>query len=1678
MALKSFSRQNLRNKSAVAAVVGSASLPVINAIVICDSNYNDLDDSALNPAGGYAKIVGNNFEAGTIAYFNGTVLTTTFVSSRELRIQTPVITTGSYNLMLFNLSNGQGAIFLNLSVSNFPTITTSANTVLDEEYETKAISASIAATGDTPITFSIVPGEGSLPEGVTLSANGTLSGIAPVVGSTTTYSFVVQAKDAQKQDSTRQFSLTVKTDVVDWVSPNAGATVSAYEYTPFANIGLSATSRAGYGVSFSSNNLPSGLTVTGNTIVGTSNTAGSTNVSIVATSSNTNKTATRNINVVVNPDVVSWSSPANNAVISAYEYTAFSPTSLSATSAAGFDVTYDVDQLPAGLSVDGDFITGTSNVVGNTATTLTATANTTNRNATRNVQFVVNPDAVTFSSPTPGSVFTAYEYTPFANVTLSATSAAGFNVSYDVGTLPAGLSVTGNTISGTSNVAGNTTTTITATANTTGRTATSNVEFVVAEDVVTWSSPANGATISTTTNQPISNVALVANSAAGFGVTYTANGLPTGVTLANGVISGTPTVSGENPNTTLVATASTTGRTATRYIYWTINISGDSFWKNVGLLLGGTDSTSAKPFIHDDSVNNTTLMVAGDIKPSNFSPYEGNGYYSVSHSGTPDYISVPHNSNFSLTSGQTDTLIVEGWFYFNAVTAQTSLFDKSGVSGTSFANWTVFLNASKQVTLQWGVSGSPGTSTVGLLNSTTVPVVGKWYHIAFVKSNADWAVFVDGTRVITYNGLNTAGDANPSALRIGYGIQGGSNGAHFNGHISNVRAWRGTSGAPYSATSATLAVPTSPLTAIAGTILLSHQSARLVDVSSAPATLTLTGANLKVSQAIPFTSNPSTSTLGSAYFDGSGDYLSVPSSSSPAFGTGDFTVQFWVYPTVNARQDWFDCNTNSPRLLIYYNGTNIVYYSTSNRITGGAMVLNTWQHIALSRASGSTRLFINGQQTGNTFPDTINYTSSEIVLGKDSAGSTHITGFMSDVHVVKGTALYTAGFPVPTSPLTAVSNTSLLTLQYNGGATNNGFVDQSGFNNIITRNGNPTQGTFSPYSQTGWSNYYPALAHSTYAANPITSFGTGATFTVEGWVNMAVYPATNYHFSLLASCDQGTATYWAIGIGSTGLATVYWYDGNAKQCTGSTTLVRGEWYHVAVVVTSGVVKIFVNGNVETLSGTTTLTNPTGNASYTTGTERGASNGGSAGHISNLRMCTAAAYSVAFTPSTSPLTSLINGSINSTLLTAQSNRFVDNSNSARTITLGSTRPTVQAYSPFGGIGYDLSVNGGSVYFDGTGDYLSTATGLTHTDLTQGDFTIEAWVYNMGAGAERYIYSQRGASSGWEMRINSTNTLSFFYVTGTTFTSAKTIPPNAWTHVAAVRIGTALSMYINGEKDNTGSGTISNGTVASGSYGVWLGNSTSAGGGLMLGHIADARLIKGTGIYTSNFPPPTSALSAVPGTTYLVNGTSGGIIDYHGSNNLETVGNTQLSSRSPYSGASAGKSLYFDGTGDSLKIIDNPIINFGSGDFTIECWVYFNVVNAQMTIINKGWNSSSPYASYLIWMTSAGSLNFLASSNGSAWNIANERVIGTMTAGVWTHIAVTRTGTTFRAFVNGVINDAFTFTSSASLANIPAQTLFIGDRTNGDTSMNGYIKDLRITKGVARTITVPNAPLPLK
>jgi hypothetical protein len=155
------------------------------------------------------------------------------------------------------------------------------------------------------------------------------------------------------------------------------------------------------------------------------------------------------------------------------------------------------------------------------------------------------------------------------------------------------------------------------------------------------------------------------------------------------------------------------------------------------------------------------------------------------------------------------------------------------------------------------------------------------------------------------------------------------------------------------------------------------------------------------------------------YFDGTGDAINIRSSDLLTFGTGDWTVEFWVYHTsVSGQQTYLgDTGGATSGPYIYKDSSHKVglYYS-SQILTGTTTIaINTWYFIVLSRASGTVRLFINGIQETSA-SDTTNLTVAIQWVGGDTFPSGYLSGYMNDIRVTKGYARYTANFTAPTAP--------------------------------------------------------------------------------------------------------------------------------------------------------------------------------------------------------------------------------------------------------------------------------------------------------------------------------------------------------------------------------------------------------------------------------------------------------------------------------------------------------------------------------------------------------------------------------------------------------------------------------------------------------------------------------------
>jgi hypothetical protein len=642
-----------------------------------------------------------------------------------------------------------------------------------------------------------------------------------------------------------------------------------------------------------------------------------------------------------------------------------------------------------------------------------------------------------------------------------------------------------------------------------------------------------------------------------------------------------------------------------------------------------------------------------------------------------------------------------------------------------------------------------------------------------------------------------------------------------------------------------------------------------------------------------------------------------------------------------------------------------------------------------------------------------------------------------------------AGSAAPSSDPYFEYTTLLLPGNGTNGAQNNTFLDGSTNNFTITRNGNTTQGTFSPFSQTGWGNYFDGSGdYLSVASNAAFAFGTGD-FTIEFWFYPLTGTARNITFPTV-----GAPIFYMNGSRQLQFETY----GAPPSITTTNTLNLNAWNHCAVSRASGTVKVFVNG-VAGVTSTAFLATNFVQSSVNIGTDAGSNF--ATGYMSNVRIVKGTAvYTSDFTPPTTPLAAISGTS----LLTCQSNRFIDASSNNFTITVNGNT-SVQAFSPFNPTAsWSAATNGGSGYFDGNGDYLTVANSAALSYGT-GSFTIEGWFYTAATGQYASIFSDENAavSTGLTLLINPTvgNGQLVLYGNGSLLVTATgKYNDSAWHHFAISRDSTNLRLYVDGAYiGNSASGS----TNFDASQPLYL-MSSPISGRTMAGYLSSFRALKGTALYTGTgtITVPTAPLTNIANTSLLLNFTNAGIYDATSKNDLETVGNAQISTTQSKWG---GSSMSFDGTGDWLLIPDQPIRRIGTGNFTIEGWVYRNS-SGTYGLIGKGTGTTG-------WLVSLNSSNQVVFTYGSSTITST----GTVSATTWTHIAVVREGTSTnqtKIYINGTNDGTGTVSTDFNQTN----SMYVGADRTGGSAANAYMQDVRVTNYARYTtnFTAPTAAFP--
>ena len=625
----------------------------------------------------------------------------------------------------------------------------------------------------------------------------------------------------------------------------------------------------------------------------------------------------------------------------------------------------------------------------------------------------------------------------------------------------------------------------------------------------------------------------------------------------------------------------------------------------------GTNNGTNNVF-DDGSASNHTITTVGNVTQGSFGPFARDaGNWSVDYTATDSPYTKVLSDGTNLGAG-TGAYTVEAWINWSEWEGTNQRIWLMGRAGADFI-----------------VLGKNADENRLFTNSDTIdydftPNLGQWYHIAVVRASTGTnglSLYIDGTRV-AQGQLTNSVDAEDFYVS---GLDWAS-GYNLRGKASNFRY---TKSAVYSGASFT--VPDGPLTAIANTEILMCQDNRFVDNSIRARAISI-GGSPSVSSSGPFLTSevydPAVNGA-SAYFDGNGDYLKNTNNNTDLqFGTGDLTVEFWLYLNqIGVVQYPFDTRQapngdgGGIQVAILANNTMWVDMDGAGITLQTSLTLkaNEWTHVAFTRASGTWRFFFNGVLNSGTGSDSGNITGGYLSIGTSATRNTadtddKIKGYMSDVRAVKGTAVYTSAFTPPTAPLTAITNTTLLLNMADGQAIDS--AAQKEWTATTVYDGTPKLQT--AQKKMGTSSLYFDGSSGYYFPSGFLPDGTGD-FTVEFWFRASIL---NDNATILVAGDSVFYQIYQSNL-------YYWNGASSRIISG--TISNDTWYHVAGVRSGTTIYLFLNGTSQG-----TLTGITGSVTAGAG-YMGGNQGGNkyTGYIDEMRISRFARYTSNFTPATEP-----------------------------------------------------------------------------------------------------------------------------------------------------------------------------------------------------------------------------------------------------------------------------------------------------------------------------------------------------------------------------------------------------------------------------------------------------------
>lgn len=329
---------------------------------------------------------------------------------------------------------------------------------------------------------------------------------------------------------------------------------------------------------------------------------------------------------------------------------------------------------------------------------------------------------------------------------------------------------------------------------------------------------------------------------------------------------------------------------------------------------------------------------------------------------------------------------------------------------------------------------------------------------------------------------------------------------------------------------------------------------------------------------------------GYVTFDGTGDYLNTTyTTANFRWWDTDYTIEVWIHPTSLNTGGWYSGGTAASTLVgngqvsgganswsfgPYNSSGNIKFYyyngsSQHGMVSTETVNLNEWNHIAFIKNSSGCKIFVNGVGTdymaiSGTPQDN---TGHDFFIGRWN--STNITGYVSNLRVVKGTALYTSNFTPPKESLENNSNTTLLTCQ------GSSISDASDNSLTVTANGDAA----AVYNDVA---YFDFDGSNDYVSRSNNSFVSNGGGTLECWFNTDDLSSDRVFIN-----HSGFAHWNLIVRGSDDKIRLEYKStsSNNTQLLSSSTISNGNWYHVVGVVNDTGARIYINGELDASNST-------------------------------------------------------------------------------------------------------------------------------------------------------------------------------------------------------------------------------------------------------------------------------------------------------------------------------------------------------------------------------------------------------------------------------------------------------------------------------------------------------------